>query len=256
MKRIIPCLDVKDGQVVKGIKFKDLKKAGDPLQLAEEYEREGAHELVFLDISATTEGRGILLNLLKTIGERLTIPLIAGGGISTLGTIESLLAIGVDKVSVNTAGVKNPSLIEDAVKTFGGKRLIVAIDAKRRDNSWEVMINGGEVATGKDVLEWAKRLKRIGVKEILLTSMDSDGTKEGYDTKLCREVHRESSLSIIASGGAGHPEHLYEALTEGEAQAVLLASILHYREYSISSIREYLLEKGVELANGIRSSLQ
>lgn len=246
-KRIIPCLDFKDGQVVKGVHFKDLRRAGDPLELALEYERQGAHELVFLDISATSQKRPILMDVLQSIAKEISIPLIAGGGINSLEMIEEVFTLGAQKVSINTKGVVEPSFIEEAVKAFGGDRIIVAIDVKKTPSSWEVMIRGGEVETGIDVLTWAQELREMGVLEVLLTSIHADGKKEGYDNQLNREVKRASSLSVIASGGAGSPEHLYMALTEGQADAVLLASILHFKEHTIPAIWKYLEERGVEL---------
>lgn len=254
-KRIIACLDWKDGQVVKGINFKGLRKIGDPIEIAKEYEKQGVNQLVFLDISATSTGRGIMLEELKRIASAIKIPLIAGGGINNLEAIQEIFSLGVNKISINTAAVKDPSFLKKAVKTFGGEKILVAIDAGKKGDSWEVMVEGGERETGLDVLEWAREVSRIGVKEILLTSMDGDGKKEGYDNQLNQAVHRESSLSIIASGGAGHPRHLYDALTIGDANAVLLASILHEKEYTIPVIREYLIKKGVVLEDVPRLSL-
>lgn len=256
MKRIIPCLDFKDGEVVKGIHFKNLRKAGDPLELALEYERQGASELVFLDISATSQKRAILKDVLQELARELTIPFIAGGGINTLETIEEVLSLGVEKVSINTRGVLEPSFIGEAIKSFGRERIIVAIDAKKTPTSWEVIIRGGEVETGLDVLSWTEQLRDMGVLEVLLTSIHTDGKREGYDNTLNRAVKRVSSLSVIASGGAGKLEHLYLALTEGEADAVLIASILHFREFTIPAIREYLEERGVELKDDRRRNLQ
>lgn len=249
-KRIVPCLDMKGGEVVKGVAFKELLRAGDPVTLACAYERQGANELVFLDISATTSGRDILIEELKKVKEAVRIPLITGGGINNLETIQKVLELGVERVSLNSAAVRQPSLIKEAVNHFGEDRIIIAIDAKKINGSWEVMINGGQKKTGLDVLEWARAVADMGVKEVLLTSIHCDGKKEGYDNQLNRAVHRVGPLSVIASGGAGHPQHLYQALTDGEADAVLLASILHFKEYTIQEIRAYLRERGVDLEDG------
>lgn len=245
-KRIIPCLDMKDGQVVKGVEFTNLQLAGDPVVLAREYQKQGANALVFLDISATSTGRSILFTQLKKVRDAVDIPLVAGGGIQDLKTMETLFDLGVEKVSLNSAAVRKPALVKEAVQQLGAHRIVIAIDVQKKDDSWEVVIQGGEKKTGLCVWEWTRELAQMGVLEVLLTSKHCDGKKEGYDNHLNREVHR-TGLSVIASGGAGHPQHLYEALTEGEADAVLLASILHFKEYTIPEIRSYLQERGVEL---------
>lgn len=246
-KRIIPCLDVHDGRVVKGINFINLRDAGDPVELASFYDKEGADELVFLDISASHEGRKTMVDVVRRTAEQVFIPLAVGGGISTIDDIRSLLAAGADKVSINSAAVKDPSLITEGARKFGSQCMVVAIDARRDGSSYQVYINGGRVPTGKDALEWAKEAERRGAGEILLTSMDKDGTKDGYDLELTAIISQQVGIPVIASGGAGNLDHLYEAVTTGQADAVLCASIFHYREYSIKEAKEYLREKGVSV---------
>lgn len=258
-KRIIPCLDVKDGRVVKGIRFLNLRDAGDPVEIGGQYSREGADELVFLDITAAKENRRTILDVVRRTAEEVFIPLTVGGGIRGVEDIKELLVSGADKISINTAAVENPELIREASERFGSQCIVVAIDARRQiangkaqnanrkaaGQKWEVYTYGGTKPTGVDVLEWAKEVETLGAGEILLTSMDADGTKDGYDVALTREVSEAVGIPIIASGGAGNLEHLYEVLTEGKADAVLAASIFHYGEYSIKESKKYLEEKGI-----------
>jgi len=244
-KRIIPCLDVKGGRVVKGVRFVNLRDAGDPVRNASFYDKEGADELVFLDITASFEDRDIMLDVVRRTAEQVFMPLTVGGGIRNIDDIRNLLKAGADKVSINTAAVKNPQLISDASNRFGSQCIVVAIDAKRKGKGWEVYINGGRTPTGKDAVKWAKEAERKGAGEILLTSMDCDGTKNGYDLKLTKAISQEVGIPVIASGGAGKLKHLYDALTKGKADAVLAASIFHYREFSIKEAKAYLNKKGV-----------
>lgn len=245
-KRIIPCLDVHEGRVVKGINFENLRDAGDPAELAAYYDREGADELVFLDISASLQGRKTMADVVRNTAREVFIPFAVGGGISTMDDIRNILNAGADKVSINSAAVNDPALISEGAKKFGSQCMVVAIDARIRDNGgWEVYINGGKVATGLDALEWAKEVEKRGAGEILLTSMDRDGTKDGYDIELTAAISDMVHIPVIASGGAGNLEHLYEAVTAGKADAVLCASIFHYREYTIKQAKEYLASKGV-----------
>lgn len=246
-KRIIPCLDVKDGRVVKGVKFVNLRDAGDPVRNASFYEKEGADELVFLDITASFEDREIMLDVVRRTAEQVFMPLTVGGGIRNIEDIRNLLKAGADKVSINTAAVKNPDLITKASDRFGSQCIVVAIDAKRKGKSWEVYINGGRTPTGKDAVKWAKEAQRKGAGEILLTSMDCDGTKKGYDLKLTRRISEDVGIPVIASGGAGRLQHLYDALTKGKADAVLAASIFHFKEFSIKEAKNYLKKKGVPI---------
>jgi len=245
VKRIIPCLDVHAGRVVKGIQFRNLRLAGDPPRLARLYEEQGADEIVFLDISASAENRKILLDVVRRTAEEISIPFSVGGGIRTLQDIEDVLCSGADKISINTAAVKNPELIREAADIFGSQCIIVAIDAKRRDGWWEVYIYGGREPTGLDAVEWARRVESLGAGEILLTSMDKDGTNTGYDLELTRAVAEAVNIPVIASGGAGNPEHIYQALTVGKADAALAASIFHYSIYTVRDVKEYLRERGV-----------
>jgi cyclase len=244
-KRIIPCLDVKDGRVVKGVHFENLRDAGDPVELASRYEEEGADELVFLDISATPEGRETMINVVRETASVLSIPLTVGGGVRTLDHFAKLLSSGADKVSVNTAAVKNPELITVASSEFGSQAVVVAIDAKRVGDKWEVYVSAGKVPTGLDAVEWAKRVEELGAGEILLTSIDYDGTQRGYDLELTRAISEAVSIPVIASGGAGSPEHIYEAFVKGKADAALAASIFHYGKHSIMEVKRYLYERGV-----------
>ncbi len=244
-KRIIPCLDVDRGRVVKGVRFVDLTDAGDPVAVAGEYERQGADELTFLDITASHEGRDIILNVVAATAEQVFMPLTVGGGIRNLEDIRQLLKAGADKVSINTAAVADPDLVARASARYGSQCIVVAIDAKQKEGGWEVFVHGGRTPTGIDAVEWASRVERLGAGEILLTSMDRDGTKDGYDIPLTRAVSETVNIPVIASGGAGDLSHLFEALSEGKADAVLAASIFHFREYTISQAKEYLASRGV-----------
>ena len=252
-KRIIPCLDVKDGRVVKGVHFKNLRDAGGPVENAAFYSKEGADELVFLDITATIENRKTVVEMVKATARKVFIPFTVGGGIRGIKDIEILLKSGADKISINTAAVKNPKLIEEASRKFGSQCIVVAIDAKQatrckhltRSSRWEVYINGGNTPTGIDAVKWAKKVEKLGAGEILLTSMDRDGTKDGYDIELTRAISESVNIPVIASGGAGNLKHLYEALTKGKADAVLAASIFHYRTYTIRQAKEYLKKRGI-----------
>ena len=244
-KRIIPCLDVKAGRVVKGVNFVDLRDAGDPVEIARLYDREGADELCFLDITASHENRGIILDVVAHTAEQVFMPLTVGGGINTTEDIRALLKAGADKVSINTGAVNRPQFVRDAAQRFGSQCIVVAIDAKRVGDHWEVFTHGGRTATGIDALEWAGRMESYGAGEILLTSMDRDGTKAGYDLALTRAISERVALPVIASGGVGNLEHIYRGLTEGKASAALAASIFHFREYSIAECKQYLLSRGV-----------
>jgi cyclase len=244
-KRIIPCLDVKDGRVVKGTQFVDLRDAGDPVEIAKIYDQQGADEIAFLDITASYEKRDILLDIVRRTAEEIFIPLTVGGGVRRMEDIRTLLKAGADKVSVNTAAVRDPHFVERASKRFGCQCIVIAIDAKRRGDTWEVFTHGGRVPTGIDALVWAKKMEELGAGEILLTSMDRDGTKDGYDIELTRTISEQVSIPVIASGGVGTLEHLYEGLVLGKASAVLAASIFHYKEYSIAQVKSFLKEKGV-----------
>ena len=245
-KRIIPCLDVKDGRVVKGVRFVDLRDAGDPAQAAAAYDAAGADELVFLDITASHERRKILLEVVRRTAEEAFMPLMVGGGVASLEDIRALLLAGADKVSVNTAAVQDPDLIREAAERFGSQCIVLAIDAKARPGGgWEVFVHGGRTPTGLEAVEWARRGAALGAGEILLTSMDRDGTKDGYDLALTAAVAGAVPVPVIASGGAGRAEHLYAALTEGGADAALAASIFHFGELSIPQVKAYLRERGV-----------
>ena len=246
-KRIIPCLDINKGRVVKGIKFINLIDEGDPIEMASFYEKEEADELVFLDITASWEKRDIIIELVEKTAERVFIPFTVGGGIRNLEDIYYVLRAGADKISINTAAVTNPLLIQEASLKFGSSTIVVAIDAVKIDSDWEVVINGGRTRTGLRILDWIKEVERLGAGEILLTSMDKDGTKEGYDIELTKIVSENINIPLIASGGAGEPKHLYEVLVKGKADAALAASIFHRREYSISKVKEFLRQRGVEI---------
>lgn len=236
------------GRVVKGINFTELRDTGDPVELAAYYDREGADELVFLDISASVEERATMVEVVERAAESVTIPFTVGGGIRTVEDMGKILRAGADKVSISTAAVKNPAVILEGARQYGSQCIVAAIDARRvGSEQWEVYVNGGKQATGLDAVRWAQRLESLGAGEILLTSMDRDGTKDGYDLELTRAVSESIGIPVIASGGAGHLEHLYQALTEGKADAVLCASIFHFREYDIKQAREYLRERGVEI---------
>lgn len=246
-KRIIPCLDVDKGRVVKGVKFLNLRDAGDPVEVAKRYEEEGADELVFLDITASAEDREIMIEVVKKVAETVFMPFTVGGGIRTVADMRRLLEAGADKVSVNTAAVKNPELVHEGAKLFGSQCIVVAIDAKRRGESWEVYIHGGRTPTGIDAVEWAKKVESLGAGEILLTSMDRDGTKEGYDVELCKAVAETVNIPVIASGGAGSKEHFYEVFEKGKVDAALAASLFHFREISIPDLKEYLYKNGIRV---------
>jgi cyclase len=244
-KRIIPCLDVKAGRVVKGVKFLELRDAGDPVEIARVYDREGADELCFLDITASHENRGIILDVVARTAEQVFMPLTVGGGINKTEDIRNLLNAGADKVSINTGAVNRPEFVGEAAELFGSQCIVVAIDAKRVGDHWEVFTHGGRNPTGIDAWEWAKRMESYGAGEILLTSMDRDGTKAGYDLELTRTLSDRVGIPVIASGGAGKLEHIYEGLTRGNASAALAASIFHYQEYSIADCKNYLQGLGV-----------
>lgn len=244
-KRIIPCLDVKDGRTVKGINFQSLRDAGDPVELGELYSNEGADELVFLDITATLERRKTLLELVRKVGERINIPFTVGGGIKSIEEIDALLHAGADKVSLNSSIVHNPSLINEASEAYGSQCLVAAIDARKKEDSWEVYVSGGTKPTGLDAIEWAKEVERRGVGEILLTSMDADGTKAGFDLALLMAVDAAVRIPVIASGGAGTIEHCIDAIQKGRADAVLAASIFHFKEIAISDLKVAMKSDGI-----------
>jgi len=244
-KRIIPCLDVKAGRVVKGIKFVELQDAGDPVEIARVYDREGADELCFLDITASHENRGIILDVVARTAEQVFMPLTVGGGINKLDDIRKLLKAGADKVSINTGAVNRPDFVREAAEMFGSQCIVVAIDAKRAGDHWEVFTHGGRNPTGIDACDWAERMESYGAGEILLTSMDRDGTKAGYDLELTRAIADLVGIPVIASGGVGTLEHIYEGLTQGHASAALAASIFHFRQYTIAECKEFLRSRGV-----------
>lgn len=252
-KRILPCLDVKAGRVVKGVNFVDLKDAGDPVELAAAYNQAGADELVFLDITATHEDRDIIFDVVYRTAEQVFIPLTVGGGIQNLEMIKNLLRAGADKVSINSAAVRAPDLINRASDRFGVQCIVVAIDARRRHDpqnpGWDVYVRGGRENTGIDALEWAKEVTKRGAGELLVTSMDADGTQAGYDLELTRKIAETVEIPVIASGGAGTCHHIYEALTEGKAEAALLASLLHYGQLTVSEIKSYLAQHQVTVRN-------
>lgn len=245
-KRLIPCLDLKNGRVVKGENFVGLRDAGDPVEAAMEYDRQGADELVLLDITASSDDRNIMVELVRRVAERIFIPFTVGGGIRSVEDFTAILRAGADKVSVNSAALKNPGLIREAAEKFGSQCVVVAMDAKRRDSGgWTLYLNGGRIDTGKDAVEWAKEVQRLGAGEILLTSMDRDGTKRGYDLELTRAISQAVSIPVIASGGAGQLEHFYDAFTEGRADAVLAASLFHFKETSVPEVKAYLAGRGI-----------
>ncbi|MCD6405490.1 MAG: imidazole glycerol phosphate synthase subunit HisF [Planctomycetes bacterium] len=246
-KRIIPCLDVKDGRVVKGTRFVDIRDAGDPVEVAARYDCEGADEIVFLDITASHEKRGIIMDVVSRTAEQVFMPLTVGGGVRNAADMRALLAAGADKVSINTAAVENPDLVREAALLFGSQCIVVAIDAKRRNGGWEVYTHGGRNGVGLDAIEWARRVEELGAGEILLTSMDRDGTKNGYDIPLTQSVAEATGIPVIASGGAGTLEHLKEALVSGKADAVLAASIFHFGVYTVMQAKDYLRERGVTI---------
>ena len=247
-QRIIPCLDIKDGRVVKGINFVDLKDAGDPVECAVAYEAAGADEIVFLDITATSSSRNTVADLIKAMASRVFIPITVGGGIRTVDDIRIILRAGADKISLNSAAVKRPHLITEGARAFGRQCIVAAIDAKKKnDGTWEVYISGGRIATGLDAVEWSVETERLGAGEILLTSMDRDGTKLGYDLELTAHISSRVNIPVIASGGAGDYSHFYDAFTIGKADAVLAASLFHYNEIPIPELKKYLSEKGISV---------
>lgn len=246
-KRIIPCLDVKNGRVVKGVSFVDLRDAGDPVECAAAYDKQGADELVLLDITATHEGRSTMIDIVERVAQTVFIPFTVGGGIRTVDDFKELLRAGADKISVNSAAVRNPELINDAAYKFGSQCVVCAIDAKRKDDGsgWEVYLNGGRIPTGIDAVKWACEAQQRGAGEILLTSMDCDGQKNGYDIELMRAVSENVGIPVIASGGAGKAEHFYDAFTDGRADAVLAASLFHFNELPIPELKKYLHERDI-----------
>ncbi|HAR70145.1 MAG TPA: imidazole glycerol phosphate synthase subunit HisF [Eubacterium sp.] len=248
-KRIIPCLDVNNGRVVKGTNFVNLRDAGDPVEVAALYDKAGADELVFLDITASSDRRETTVELVRRVAEKVFIPFTVGGGIRTVDDFKNLLREGADKISINSSAIDNPRLISDAADKFGSQCVVVAIDAKRRadGSGWNIYKMGGRVDTGIDALEWAVKANKLGAGEILLTSMDCDGVKQGYDIELTRTIAENVSIPVIASGGAGSKEHFYEALTEGKADAALAASLFHYKELEISDLKDYLAQRGVSV---------
>ena len=248
-KRIIPCLDVDNGRVVKGIRFVSLTDAGDPVEQAKRYDAEGADELTFLDITASSDKRDIVTDLVRRVADEVFIPFTVGGGLRSVEDIRAILRAGADKITLNTAAVENPRLISDCAETFGSQCIVVAIDARRRtgESGWEVFTHGGRRAVGMDALEWTMRAEKLGAGEILLTSMDCDGTRDGYDIELTRAVSDAVRIPVIASGGAGRVEHFYEALVDGGASAVLAASLFHFGELSIGDVKTYLRSRGVEV---------
>lgn len=246
-KRIIPCLDVKDGRVVKGVNFVDLKDAGDPVEIAKAYDKAGADEVVFLDITASSDNRNTVVDMVRDVAANVFIPFTVGGGIRTVDDFKMLLREGADKISINSAAINNPDLVREAALKFGSQCVVVAIDAKRRSDGtgWNIYKNGGRIDVGIDAVEWAKKVEALGAGEILLTSMDCDGTKAGYDVSLTRTIAEAVSIPVIASGGAGNMEHFYDALTEGKADAALAASLFHYKELEIMEVKKYLDGRGV-----------
>ncbi|MBE5889823.1 MAG: imidazole glycerol phosphate synthase subunit HisF [Lachnospiraceae bacterium] len=248
-KRIIPCLDVNEGRVVKGVNFVNLRDAGDPVEIAAAYDKAGADEVVFLDITASSDNRGTVVDMVRKVAERVFIPFTVGGGIRTVEDFKVLLREGADKISINSSAINTPELIGNAADKFGSQCVVVAIDARRRadGSGWNVYKNGGRVDTGLDAIEWAAKVNALGAGEILLTSMDCDGTKAGYDIELTRQIAETVSIPVIASGGAGTLEHFYDALTEGKADAALAASLFHYKELEINEVKRYLQGRGVSV---------
>ena len=246
-KRIIPCLDVNNGRVVKGINFVNLRDAGDPVEVAAAYDKAGADEVVFLDITATSDARETVVDMVRKVAEKVFIPFTVGGGIRTVEDFKVLLREGADKISINSSAINNPRLISDAADKFGSQCVVVAIDARKRadGSGWNIYKNGGRIDVGMDAVEWAMQADRLGAGEILLTSMDCDGTKAGYDIELTRQITENVSIPVIASGGAGTKEHFYEALTDGKANAALAASLFHYKELEIMDLKNYLADKGI-----------
>lgn len=248
-KRIIPCLDVNDGRVVKGVNFVNLRDAGDPVEIAAAYDKAGADEVVFLDITASSDNRNTVVDMVRRVAENVFIPFTVGGGIRSVEDFKVLLREGADKISINSSAINTPQLISDAANKFGSQCVVVAIDARRREDGsgWNIYKNGGRIDVGIDAVEWAMKVEKLGAGEILLTSMDCDGTKAGYDLELTRQIAENVSIPVIASGGAGTKEHFYEALTEGKADAALAASLFHYKELEIMDLKNYLAGRGVSV---------
>jgi len=246
-KRIIPCLDVNDGRVVKGINFVELKDAGDPVEIARSYNEQGADELTFLDITASSDNRGLLFDIIEKVANQIFIPLTVGGGVRDCDDIRNLLNVGADKVGINTSAILNPNFVSESSSRFGSQAIVVAIDAKKIDDHYEVFTHGGRNATGINAIEWAKKMADFGAGELLITSMDRDGTKKGFDNNLMKSISDVVDIPIIASGGAGSLKHLVDGIKEGEADAVLAASIFHYGEYSIKEAKKYMHEHGIEM---------
>ena len=246
-KRIIPCLDVNDGRVVKGINFVELKDAGDPVEIARSYDEQGADELTFLDITASSDNRGLLFDIIEKVANQIFIPLTVGGGVRNCDDIRNLLNVGADKVGINTSAILNPNFVSESSSRFGSQAIVVAIDAKKVDDHYEVFTHGGRNATGINAIEWAKKMADFGAGELLITSMDRDGTKKGFDNNLMKSISDVVDIPIIASGGAGSLRHLVDGIKEGEADAVLAASIFHYGEYSIKEAKKYMYEHGIEM---------
>ena len=247
-KKIIPCLDTRDGRVVKGTKFEDIKDVDDPVELAKYYNDQGADELVLYDITASNEKRSIMLDLVKNVSKEISIPFTVGGGVKTVKDFEDVLKAGADKISINSAAVKNPDLISESSKKFGKETVVLAIDAKKvSDDKWNVFVDGGRTDTGMDAIEWAKRGEKLGAGELVMNNMNTDGVKNGYDLDLMKKIAEVVSIPTVASGGAGKMEHFYEALTEGKARGALAASVFHFREIKIKELKDYLAEKGIEV---------
>ncbi|MCL2844653.1 MAG: imidazole glycerol phosphate synthase subunit HisF [Chitinivibrionia bacterium] len=254
-KRIIACLDVKDGKLVKGVKFVDTKEIGDPVERAKEYMKQGLDELVFYDITATSDNKDIMIDLIKRVAEQTTIPFSVGGGIKSVEDCKKVIAAGAQKVNINSAAVKNPQLVSDCVKEFGSERVVLAMDVKQVEKSdkiptgYEVVIDGGRTFTGIDAIEWAKRGEKLGAGELVVNSIDADGTKDGYDISLTKQIVEAVSIPVVASGGAGKPEHLAEVLTVANAATALVATMVHFGEYTVSGLKKYLAEQGIKLQN-------
>ena len=246
-KRIIPCLDVNNGRVVKGVNFVELKDAGDPVEIAKKYNEQGADELTFLDITASSDNRGLLFDIVERVAKEIFIPLTVGGGVKTCNDIRNLLNAGADKVGINTSAILNPNLVEESTSRFGSQAIVVAIDAKKVDDHWEVFTHGGRNATGIDAVSWAKKMAKMGAGELLLTSMDRDGTKTGFDNKLNKLISDAVNVPIIASGGVGNLQHLVDGVIEGGADAVLAASIFHYGEFTIQEAKQYMFDNNIEV---------
>jgi imidazole glycerol-phosphate synthase subunit HisF len=246
-KRIIPCLDVTNGRVVKGVNFIGLRDAGDPIEISRRYDDQGADELTFLDITASSDNRDLILHIIEEVAAQVFIPLTVGGGVRKVEDVRRLLNAGADKVSINTSAVLNPALVRDAADRYGSQCIVVAIDVKRVENRWEVFTHGGRRATGLDAIEWAKTMQALGAGEILLTSMDRDGTRNGFDLALIRTVSDTVNVPVVASGGVGNLQHLVDGILEGHADAVLAASIFHYGEYSVRQAKEYMAQHGIEV---------